>query len=164
MKRLYLIRHAKSSWKKPDLADFDRPLNKRGKQDAPLMANLLKKINLNPDIVLSSPAKRAFTTAQVITEGINYPETKIIKQIQLYLADVHELLSVVHSLEASINEAVLVGHNPGMTDFTNFLTGEDIENIPTCGVVCINFLVDEWKNVDKNLGKLEFFDYPKKHY
>lgn len=164
MKRLYLIRHAKSSWKKKDLADFDRPLNKRGKHDAPLMGTRLKKINLNPDVLISSPARRALSTAKFISDKINYPAKKIIEQIQLYLAEVPELLDIVRNLDGTINDAVMVGHNPGMTDFTNFLTDEDIENIPTCGVVCIELLIEEWKYVDQSLGTLLFFDYPKKHY
>ena len=164
MKRLYIIRHAKSSWKKQDLADFDRPLNKRGKHDAPLMGTQLLKINVCPDLVITSPAKRALTTAETIAEKINYPRKKIIENIQLYLADVPELLDVVRNFDESVKNAVLVGHNPGVTDFSNFLTDDDIENVPTCGVICVDLLVDQWEHADKDLGTLIFFDYPKKHY
>ena len=164
MKRLYLIRHAKSSWKKQALADFDRPLNKRGKHDAPLMGAWMKKKEIRPALICSSPAKRALTTARTVAEKIDFPAKKMKEDIQLYLAEVPELLDFVRNLNPKFESAALVGHNPGMTDFANFLTDDDIENIPTCGVICIDFLVDEWQYIDKGLGTLVFFEYPKKHY
>jgi phosphohistidine phosphatase len=163
MKRLFLIRHAKSSWKNPDLPDFDRPLNKRGEHDAPLMGQRLHKIHVRPDLIIASPARRALFTAKIIAEKINYPQKEIVEDIHLYMANIREFLDVVQNLKESAGSALLVGHNPGITDFSNYLTGGNIENIPTCGMVCVEILVDAWKSIEKGLGNEVFFDYPKKH-
>ncbi|NIS80425.1 MAG: histidine phosphatase family protein [Anaerolineales bacterium] len=162
MKRLYLVRHSKSSWKNPGLTDFDRPLNKRGKRDAPFMGALLMERGVFPDIILSSPAKRALRSAKIIAEEIEYPLEEIVTLPELYMASAHELLDLIRYLDDVYAEVMLFGHNPGFTDLANFLTEYDVDNIPTSGVFCVDFDVLSWGEVSEGSGKVAFFDYPKK--
>lgn len=164
MKRLYIIRHAKSSWNEPDLADIDRPLNKRGKRDAPFMGKRLKKVHeANPDLMLSSPAKRALRTAKIIAKEIDYPKGKIEIKDSLYGSGVPAILNVIQYLDDLINEMMLFGHNPDLTSLAIYLSDQQVDNIPTCGIFCVDFDVKSWKEVGKGLGIFKFFDYPKKH-
>ena len=162
MKRIVLIRHAKSSWKNPSLTDFDRPLNKRGKQNAPVMGKRLAEQKTTPGTIISSPAKRAIETAKIIANKIDFPKKRIIQNEQLYLADVETLLDVIHFLDEKNEIAFLVGHNPGVTMLANYLANADIDNIPTCGILCIDFAIKFWKEDEEGKGVLSFFDYPKK--
>jgi len=160
MKTLYIIRHAKSSWKDLDLDDFERPLNKRGKNDAPQMGKRLKKQGIYPDSILSSPAKRAKQTAKAIAKEITYDEKiKYIKDI--YEASPDALENILHSLDDKYETVFLIGHNPGLNMFVEKYVGFE-ENIPTCGVVNIKFDTKEWKKVSRRNAELLWFDYPKK--
>ncbi|MTI19740.1 histidine phosphatase family protein [Fulvivirga sp. RKSG066] len=161
MKTLYLIRHAKSSWKFPELSDAERPLNKRGKRDAPDMGKRLKNKGLFPDLMLSSPANRALTTCQMIAKALDYPKEAIETDRRVYHAGVSELLRVVQGIDDTWNTVCLFGHNPGFTDFANELTHSDIYNIPTCGVFACSFDVDSWKDVGYGKGKRTHYDFPK---
>jgi phosphohistidine phosphatase len=164
MKRLYLIRHAKSSWDDPDLADIDRPLNKRGKKDAPFIGKRLKKEhNANPDLILSSPAKRTIRTARIIAKEIDYPREKIEINDSLYGSGVTAMLNVIHYLDDSLNEVMLFGHNPDLTSLANYLWDQQVDNIPTCGIFCVDFDIQSWKDVNQGEGFFIFFDYPRKH-
>lgn len=163
MKNLIVIRHAKSSWDEPALADLDRSLNPRGKRDAPLMGNLLKCRNLEPDRIVSSPAKRALKTAKLIGKEVGYDPAAIDVRESIYLQDVAILIELIHGLNDRWDRVYLVGHNPGLTDLVNLLAGEDIANIPTCGVASIEFAVDSWTHIMEGAGRLAFFDYPKRH-
>ena len=162
MKTLYLIRHAKSSWKDSALDDIERPLNKRGKRDAPFMGEVLKEKVVAPDVVFSSPAKRASKTAQIITELIGYPKKDIIFTEEIYEASSHELLEFINSLDNKYNSVMIFGHNPGFTMLNNFLSKQYIDNIPTCGIVALEFN-NSWKEIEKNSAKMLFFDYPKRY-
>ncbi len=162
MKTLFLIRHAKSSWADVGMDDFDRPLNDRGKNNAPFMGKLLAKDKILPELMISSPAKRAITTARKIAEEISFPKNKIIEDKKIYEADVSTLLGIINHVDDNINSLFLFGHNPGFTDFLNYLTGENISNIPTCGIAEIRFDMYSWSEVSKESGKLVRFDYPKK--
>lgn len=162
MKTLYLIRHAKSSWDFPDLTDHDRPLNKRGKRDAPEMGRRLKEKQILPDSMVSSTALRAMTTCQVIANAIGYPENRIMSDRNVYHAGIGTLLQVVRNTSETADSLMLFGHNPGFTDFANRLAGTDIWNIPTCAVFACTFEVNRWSDADFGKGKLLFFDYPKK--
>lgn len=164
MKRLYLVRHAKSSWKNLDLPDIDRPLNKRGKRDAPFMGERLTKYNAKPDIIISSPAKRALTTAKIIAKKIGYLKEKIEIKDSLYGAAIPTILNIIHYLDDSIHEAILFGHNPEFTALANYLTKYNVENIPTCGIFCVDFEVESWKDIAEGNGIFIFFDFPKKHF
>lgn len=162
MRTLFLIRHAKSSWADLNIHDFDRPLNDRGKKNAPFMGKLLAKEKILPDLIISSPAKRAITTARKIAKEINYSIPKIEENKTIYEANVKTLLKIVNEINDKNKAVFLFGHNPGFTDFLNYLTGENIGNIPTCGIAEINFDVSSWKEISKDLGNLIRFDYPKK--
>ena len=161
MKMLYVIRHAKSSWKNPLMDDFDRPLNKRGEHDAPQMGERLKKKNIKADLLLSSSAKRAFITCQKIADALNYPQEKIKTEKKLYHASEETILQIIKSCDNKHNIIMCFGHNPGLTDFVNHLTGTVIENVPTCGIVACSLPIDSWKDLEWEQAKIEFFDYPK---
>lgn len=164
MLTLYLVRHAKSSWENTGIEDILRPLSKRGKYDAPLMGKLLFERNEIPDLIISSPAKRAYSTAKKIALELGYPKTEIMKQDQLYMAGIDDFNEVLSGVPQDKRKLMLVSHNFGITDFANQLTGSDISNIPTCGVVRIDLNISSWINAASNRGKLIFFEYPKKFY
>jgi phosphohistidine phosphatase len=162
MKNLYIVRHAKSSWDYPELSDIDRPLNKRGKKNAPEMGQRLAAKNISPELLISSPAKRAHTTARRIAKEIGYEKSKIIVHSKLYHGGLGEMIELIQSTDKSINSLMIFGHNPGFTELANYLTGSNIYNIPTCGIVSIEFDTDDWAIIGQNEGKMLFFDYPKK--
>ena len=163
MKRLYLIRHAKSSWAEPGLDDFDRPLNHRGKADAPSMGQRLAGHKVRLDLIVASPAKRARKTARIIAEALGYAEKSIHFDPALYMAEVPILLETIAEVPDSTEELALVGHNYGITDLADWLTGRSIGNIPTCGIVGIEFDCRSWSDLKEGSGRLLFFDYPKQH-
>ena len=168
MKILYIIRHAKSSWDNLDLSDFDRPLNDRGKKDAPRMGKRLKERRVTPDIMLSSPATRAFVTCQEIAKVLGFSENKIKTDKRLYHANEDQILKVIQELKDSPRDSeeivMIFGHNPGLTAFANALLNEELENIPTCGVVAATLNITEWKSTRFGCGEMEFFDYPKRKW
>lgn len=163
MKRLLLIRHAKSSWSNPDLEDIDRPLSKRGKRDAPFMGERLGREGIFPDLIYTSPAKRARKTAKHIARSVGYPDEGIVRKSDIYSSDINSLLAVVKETPENVNTLFLVGHNYVLTDLAEFLTGEVLVNVPTCGIVAMQFGCSVWSDVDGGHGELLFFDYPKKH-
>jgi phosphohistidine phosphatase len=163
MKTLYLVRHAKSSWKYPRLNDFERPLNKRGRKNAPFMGSILKKLKVAPDLVISSPANRAATTARIIADSIDYPLEKIHYNETIYASSEYELIQVIQQLDDTVNQAMLVSHNPALTDLANTIADTAISNIPTCGVFCVNLSISSWAKIGEQRGKLKFFEFPKKH-
>ncbi len=163
MKTLYLIRHAKSSWSNVNLSDFDRGLNKRGKRNAPFMGQRLAQYGVYPDLIISSPAKRARKTAKIIAKEIGYPKKQINFDQSLYHSSVANLLKVVNHVSNDIDSLFLVGHNWGITEFAEMLTRKDLGNIPTSGIVAITFPLEHWNHISRGNGDLQFFDYPKKH-
>ena len=158
-KQLFLVRHGKSDWGNLDLKDFDRPLNKRGKENAPEMAERLLTRGIKFDLMVSSPAKRAKSTAKFFAEAYQFESIQYEESI--YEANTNTLLKVVNGLDDSADRVSMFGHNPGFTDFANELSDADIYNIPTAGVVSIQFPFESWKMVSKGTGTLIFFDYPK---
>ncbi len=165
MKTLYLVRHAKSSWKGAYMDDIDRPLNKRGKRDAPFMGKLLHDKGHIPDIFMSSPANRAQTTATFFAEQLNYPEDKIIVNNNIYEAGINDLLnSVEHDIEDRYHSAMLFGHNMTYTMFANLYAQPALDNMPTCSIVQINYDVNSWAEITSENGKLVFFEYPRKYF
>lgn len=161
MKTIVFIRHGKSDWDQAELTDFERPLNKRGLRDAPFMGNLLKSKGINPNIIISSPAVRAKTTAMLISEALDYPIQNIRYEKAIYEYGPNSVISIINSLEQSINTAIIVGHNPDLTHLVNFLCGEHFDNVPTCGTVCIDFEIQHWNEIPGATGKIRFFEYPK---
>lgn len=162
MKTLYLLRHAKSSWDDPDLDDFDRPLNHRGKKDAPKMGKRLRKAGAAISFICSSPAARAITTARLAGEELSIPKNAIREERKLYHAGPDGILAIVQSFSEEIDTVMIVGHNPGLTEFADELLNEDLGNIPTAGIVGAKLNVATWKEVRWGSGKMEFYDYPKR--
>ena len=164
MKTLLIVRHAKSSWDDPSLADFERPLNKRGNRDAPFMAKKIKEHNIQPDIILSSPAVRAFTTATIYAEALNFPEHQIAKRELIYDRGPKQILLMLNETDDKINTVMLFGHNPDLSTLTQFLCDFKFGNLPTCGTVCIDFDINSWANLGDEKGKLRFFESPKMYF
>ena len=161
MKTLYVIRHAKSSWDQPELSDSERPLNKRGQRDAPGMGERLFKAGIRPDILISSPARRAMDTALLIADELKFPQSRIRKVEKLYFGGIRGMLDVVRDMDDSYSSVMLFSHNPTIEGFLDQVTGGFYEHAPTCAVAGIQFSVDQWKEIGQ--GQLLFFDYPKKN-
>lgn len=160
-KILYLVRHAKSSWSDISLSDFDRPLNKRGQRDAPVMGKRLKQRGVQPDAILSSPAKRAIDTAELIAGKIGVSNKSIIRDQSIYEATIGELLTLIQALPDRFGSAMLFGHNPAMEGLVNLLSETHIERMPTCAIVTLQFSSPHWKDAGSCPAKLLDFDYPK---
>lgn len=163
MKRLSLVRHAKSSWSDGRLADVDRPLSGRGKRDAPAMGERLRIRQARPSLILSSPAKRAQATANALADALGYPREFIAIEPDIYLADSAKLHRIVAALDDRYGDVMLIGHNPGLTDFVNrLLPSQDIDNVPTAGIVTIDFPLERWAELGPHGAELVCFDYPKR--
>ena len=164
MKTIYLVRHAKSDWKNAaHTGDFNRTLNERGMKAAPFMADLLKKKNIIPELVISSPASRALTTAEIFCDILGYPKEQIQQRIEIYEGGVLNLLKVVQQIPENFTTAMLFGHNPMLTEFANLLAGSYIENLATCGVARIDLDIESWKDANPDSGEMIWYDAPKKH-
>lgn len=161
MKKIYFIRHAKSSWKEPYLDDFNRPLNKRGKNDAPMMALRLQDNHIIPDLILSSPALRAKKTASKIAKVLGFDGDKIIYQNELYGGGFESYLQILRDIDNSYDSIFLVGHNPDITEVSERLGNIIIGNMPTCGIVGVDFEVDSFSEIKDKSGHVLFFDFPK---
>jgi phosphohistidine phosphatase len=160
MKQLIIVRHAKSDWGNLDLKDFDRPLNKRGKTNAPEMAHRLVKKNIKPQLIVSSPALRAITTAKFFADTWQMPLAEIQEEAIIYEANVNTLLKVINKFDNRFDQIAMFGHNPGLTDLVNYLDGH-IYEMPTCGVVILEFPFDDWTMISGGTAKVLLFDYPK---
>lgn len=158
MKTLFLARHAKSSWKFPELADHDRPLNKRGQRDKVTMAHRLKVMGISVDSVHSSTAVRAADFAKVISNELSVP---LFLDRDFYTFDSRALLSALVALPEEKTSLLVVGHNPAMTDVVNWLTGQAVENVPTSGVAKISFKLESWGGLYENCGQLDHLWKPK---
>ncbi len=162
MRELFLVRHAKSSWDDPLLADFDRPLNERGKRDAPRMGEHLAGMGVRPDLIVASPAKRAGKTAKIVAEKLGY-DPKNIRWVEgIYEASVQSLLYLICSLPDEARRVMVVGHNPGLTHLADILGDMPIDNIPTAGAVGLVFDAKSWDEACRSKGHTLFFEYPKK--
>lgn len=160
MKKVYLIRHAKSSWKDFSLDDFERPLNNRGKSDATLMGVKLHDKKVVPDTILSSPAVRAKTTAEIIAKKIGF-EKEIVYKKDIYEASATTLHKILTKIADKKSIVFLLGHNPSLNELAeNYIHFN--ENIPTCAVVEIEFDCNSWADISAENARLVSFDYPKK--
>ena len=155
---LLLVRHAKSSWNHPELDDIDRPLNQRGRRDAPEMGRRLKARSLRPDVIISSPSVRTLSTAAAIAEQVGLDTGRVIAHDDLYAAAPQEVLDVVAVTPASVQILMVVTHNPAITELANRFLACPIDNVPTCGVLTVQ--LDSWSCPES--GGLMDFDYPKK--
>jgi phosphohistidine phosphatase len=163
MKELCLVRHAKSSWKYPKLDDFERPLNKRGRKNAPFMGKILHKLGFSPDLIIASPASRAAMTARVFAFEIDYPLEKIRYFGPIYESHEMDLIDVIRGLDDELIKVMLVGHNPALTFLANKISNYSISNIPTSGVFCVTFNIASWSGIKNKSGELKYFEFPKKH-
>lgn len=163
MKTIYLIRHAKSSWDHPGLSDKDRPLAKRGLNDAPLMADLLKRKGAKPDRLVSSPARRAYTTATLFAMAYDLPVEQIQVIEGIYEAFSGKIVSLIQQLDEADQTVFIFGHNPTFTDVANVFKGRYIDNIPTCGIVGIEAQVDSWKEFNAQSGEKRTILFPKEN-
>ena len=162
MKSLTLLRHAKSSWTETGLSDHDRPLNERGKRDAPTMASRIQESGIRPSLILSSTALRAWTTAKVVAQQISYPIEFLQREERLYHAGIQKIIEVLNDQDAGFNNIMIVGHNPGFTELANLLVPGLTHNIPTCGLVSVQFDSEDWNLESIDPAELVVYDYPKK--
>ncbi len=158
MKLLTLVRHAKSSWKDADLTDFERPLNKRGERNAPVMGRKFAAALPRPDLFVASPAKRALATAQIFTAEAALPAPPLALEPDLYEADVPDFLRVIRGLDPAAQHVAIFAHNPALTEVANLLSDAGIPNIPTSGLVRIRLNVERWTDVTGHCGALEGID------
>jgi phosphohistidine phosphatase len=161
MKTLYLLRHAKSSWAIPGQKDFDRPLNGRGMRDAPAMGARMCEHGFEVDLVVSSPAVRALSTAYAVCAELGLSPDSIVQDRQIYLAGSAKLLQLISLFDESKHSALIVAHNPALTDLANELARASIDNIPTSGLVSIALPIQYWAEVLPGVGKVLDFDFPK---
>ncbi len=161
-RELTLLRHAKSSWDDAQLKDRNRPLNERGERDAPVMGQRMLARGARPTLIITSPAVRARRTAQIIAREIGYPREFLQREEELYLASPDEIVAVVARQDSSVRDVIVCGHNPGLTELANRLTGAGINNIPTTGVVVIGLNLSRWADLDGAQGELLLFDYPRR--
>lgn len=161
MKKIILIRHAKSDWDNPSLPDYDRPLAARGLEDAPKMAASLKNRGIQVDLICSSTAQRAMQTANITAAVLGYPEAEIHWERSLYHASASHLLQFIQSQSNQVQSLLLVGHNPGLTELIVRL-GVNLDNLPTAGQFAFMVLSDDWKDLSAANCKFEWWDSPKK--
>lgn len=161
MRRLTLVRHAKSSWNDLDLSDFERPLNERGRRDAPVMAQRFKKLRRLPDLLLSSPALRAVTTARMFGEGLGFPVDNIELNTRIYEASVDTLLKLIRGLDPDTRHAMLFGHNPGFSELAHRLATCRFDDMPTCAIASFELQIADWSEAGPGCGRLASYLYPK---
>lgn len=161
MKKLIILRHAKSSWEELDVSDFERPLSKRGLLNAEQMGEFIAAKEGVPDLILASSARRALDTASIIAKQVGYPSDKIQTDRELYLAWVSEILKRVCLISNEVKKCIIVGHNPGFTDLINYL-GIRLDNLPTASAACFEFDTNNWEKISRNNASLSWFQEAKR--
>lgn len=156
------MRHAKSSWEHSGLADRDRPLNSRGRRDAPEMGRRIAAAGLRPSLIVSSPATRAWETARIVAAGIGYPREFLQQEKRLYLATLDELLDVTALQDPGFGHLMLFGHNPGLTEFADYLVPGLTGNLPTAGILSVAFEGADWQLYRRPDLTVLLYDYPKR--
>ncbi len=163
MKTVYFIRHAKSSWEDMSLSDIDRPLNKRGFRDAPFMAKLFKSKEILPDMMISSPAVRAFSTAKHFAQELEKEEKNIELDDHTYLGSEEYIIDKIQNLGDNIQTVCFFGHNPTTTHLANMFSNDYLPNVPTCGIVKIQADIDSWTHFNTKTAKFVEMHYPKQY-
>ncbi|WP_420466586.1 SixA phosphatase family protein [Panacagrimonas sp.] len=161
MLRLALVRHAKSSWNAPELSDFERPLNARGKRDAPIMVQRYALLGRQPDHLVSSPALRAITTARLFCAGLDVSPDDIEVRPRIYEASLDGLLETLRSLDSGARHVMMFGHNPGFTELARTLAHCPFNDMPTCSIAAFELHAERWAEVGPGCGRLIHFLYPK---
>ena len=162
MKTLLLVRHAKSSWNDADISDIDRPLKRSGVKDAIEVSGKLKVLRISPDIIITSPAVRAVTTALIFARTLKYHYNRIALDEVVYDFSKEALLPLLRNIDDKYDSAMLVGHDPAFTHLLNDLTGKTFEKMPTSCVAKISFRVKHWHKIMPGNGRLVFLESPKK--
>lgn len=160
MKTLYLVRHAKSEWANEDIIDIDRPLNARGYRDANAMGKKMKDADHVPDLIISSPAVRALTTALIFARKMGMDTAKIRIVPKLYDTGVSDYKKVVSTIEDEYTSAMLFGHNPTISNCANAFVPCVPEGMVTCGIATISSETDTWKSFESK-AKFVFYNFPK---
>ncbi|MFT7605054.1 MAG: phosphohistidine phosphatase [Saprospiraceae bacterium] len=163
MKTIFFVRHAKSSWEDMTLGDKARPLNPRGKRDAPFMAKLLKGKGTKADAIIASPANRAFTTAKYFAEELGIGKEDIIVKEEIYEAYTEDVLEIISNLDNQLNTVLIFGHNPTFTSLANRYSKEYIPNVPTCGIIKIESSVEQWSSFDPDNARVTDILFPKEY-
>jgi len=161
MKQLLLVRHAKSSWDDASINDIDRPLNDRGKKDAPKMAERLLDKKVKIDGFYSSPAKRALSTCKLFIKTYDKKEKNIVEVEELYEPQIQNFFNVVKKADNDFYTIALFSHNPGITAFANQLTNVQVDDMPTCSIFAIKVDIKKWEDFEEGEKLFWFFDYPK---
>ena len=159
MKTLIIVRHSKSSWKNMNLSDYERPLNKRGKKDAEIMSTELLKKNILIDYLLSSSSKRTIITSKYFIDKIKLNQYEFFES--LYHASSDKIYNSIIELKNEFKKVMIVGHNPGLTNTINLLSNISLDNLPTSGIVIIEFNISNWNEVQPKLGKAIWIKFPK---
>jgi phosphohistidine phosphatase len=162
MKELIIARHAKSSWKNNDLSDIERPLNSRGYSNANSMGQFLINKQSKPDLIYTSPAIRAFSTATIYARYLEFNYNNFSVLNELYFGSIQDIEKQLKQTSSQKNVVMIFGHNPTFTELANYYTYADIDNIPTAGIVSVIFDIDNWIEIERGKGKMNFFQYPKK--
>jgi phosphohistidine phosphatase len=162
MKEVIFIRHAKSDWGNESLKDIDRHLSERGYNDAYFLSEWFAKNNVLPQLVITSPAIRAFNTALIFAREMDLDLKNLKLEKNIYEASAEKILQVIRETDNTPARIMICGHNPGFTNICNELS-EDMffDNVPTCGMVSLSFEVDNWKEITKGMGKLNYYKFPK---
>lgn len=163
MKYLTLVRHAKSSWKDPSLSDYHRPLNKRGLRDLPALCERLAGFKLQPDRLIYSPARRTQTTAEGIIHKLSIAADMVLPCASVYEATATELLNLIRSEADNTDHLMLVGHNPGLQDLGDLLSGEAVPHLPTSAVLHLALHIDHWQEAGPATATCQLLDYPGLH-
>lgn len=161
MKRLLLVRHAKSDWSDGSLRDFDRPLNRRGQHDAPRMARYVKGRGVAPTFLLTSPAARTYATARLFADELGVAENDIGLREALYECTAAELLAAIRELPEPHDTVALFAHNPATTSVVGRFADDYVANVPTCGVALVESAVAKWSEVGPAVGRLADLWVPK---
>ena len=161
MKTLYIIRHAKSAWDNPEFSDHERPLMQKGVRKTAKISQYLSEMDIEPDLIISSTAVRAYETACLIATALHYPVDKIKKEASLYLSDNEQILSLIFAVDNNHKSLMIFGHNPTFTSFANKFLSEKIDWMPTSAVVAVKFDTDKWEEICLSEKQLKFIVFPK---
>lgn len=161
MKTLYIVRHAKSSWDNPEFSDHERPLMQKGVRKTAKISQYLSEMDVEPDMIISSTAVRAYETACLIAKALHYPVDKIQKEAKLYLSDSEQILNLIFGVDNKHKSLMIFGHNPTFTSFANQFLSEKIDWMPTSAVVAVKFDTDNWEDLCLSDKQLKFVVFPK---
>jgi len=164
MKRIYLVRHANASCEDPGSPDIERPLSDKGREDAPMMAEVLKSLGIKPDAIISSSAVRAMTTAKNFAKVFDYADQNIIEKKDIYQAEIEDLFELVQNIDNKHSDVLVFGHNPGLTKLANKLTDDYSFELTPCGICGVEFEIDDWQDVINQVGKQILLDMPDNHH